>query len=51
MKSFYFCSWATPCLYFLQILRVAGRSGSTGVTWHDAKLYFPHASVLSASAA
>ena len=31
--------------------RVAGRSGSAGATCHDAKLFFPHASVSEASAA
>ena len=40
-----------PLVLLSTNFRVAGRSGSAGATCHDAKLFFPHASVSEASAA
>ena len=40
-----------PLVLLSTNFRVAGRSGSAGATRHDAKLFFPHASVSEAPAA
>lgn len=49
--SFFFLILGYPLALLSKNFRVAGRSGSAGATCHDAKLFFPHASVSEASAA